>query len=49
MQMSYLSAKDGVDGVYTSDPRYHKDATFISKTTYEELITLQVEVMDQKH
>ena len=43
-----LMAKDGVDGVYTSDPRYNKDAKFISKTTYEELITLQVQVMDQK-
>lgn len=42
-----LMAKNGVDGVYTSDPRVNKEAKFIPHLTYKELIDKNLKVMDQ--
>lgn len=41
-----LMAKNGVDGVYSSDPRKNKDAVFYSKLTYKEMLKKDLEVMD---
>lgn len=42
-----LMAKNGVDGVYTSDPRVNKDAKFIKDITFKEMLNLNLKVMDQ--
>ena len=41
-----LMAKNGVDGVYSSDPRKNKDAIFYSELTYKEMLNKDLEVMD---
>ncbi|MFA5686485.1 MAG: UMP kinase [Bacilli bacterium] len=40
-------AKNGVDGVYDSDPRLNKDAKFIPEITFSELMAKNLQVMDQ--
>lgn len=42
-----LMAKNGVDGVYTSDPRVDKNAKIIKELTFKELIDKNLKVMDQ--
>ncbi|MDD7735303.1 MAG: UMP kinase [Bacilli bacterium] len=42
-----LMAKNGVDGVYTSDPRTNKDAKFISNISYKEMLDMNLQVMDR--
>lgn len=41
-----LMAKNGVDGVYSSDPRIDKDAVRFSEMTYDEILTNNLKVMD---
>ena len=41
-----LMAKNGVDGVFSDDPRTNKDAKLISHMSYRELIEKQLKVMD---
>jgi uridylate kinase len=41
-----LMAKNGVEGVYTSDPREDPDAEFIPQITHMEAISRQLRVMD---
>lgn len=41
-----LMAKNGVDGVYDDDPRKNKDAHFIKRITFHEVVERQLEVMD---
>jgi uridylate kinase len=41
-----LMAKNGVDGVYTADPKKDKKATLIKKITYQELLKQNLKVMD---
>ena len=40
-------AKNGVDGVYDSDPRINKDAKFLKYLTYHDIIEKNLNVMDQ--
>jgi len=42
-----LMAKNGIDGVYDSDPRVNKNAKFLSKLTYKQVIDMDLKVMDQ--
>lgn len=42
-----LMAKNGVEGVYTSDPRVDKNAKFISKISYKEMLDMNLQVMDR--
>ena len=39
-------AKNGVDGLYDSDPNKNKDAKFIKEITYKEILELKLQVMD---
>jgi uridylate kinase len=39
-------AKNGVEGVYTSDPRTDPDAEFITQITHMEAVSRQLRVMD---
>jgi uridylate kinase len=41
-----LMAKNGVEGVYTADPRKDPDARFIERITHREAIEQQLQVMD---
>jgi uridylate kinase len=41
-----LMAKNGVEGVYTADPRKDADAEFIAQLTHREAIERQLNVMD---
>ncbi len=41
-----LMAKNGVDGVYDSDPRQNKDAHKFTKLTHQEILDKQLHVMD---
>lgn len=41
-----LMAKNGVDGVYTDDPRTNPNATKIDNMTYDEIIKNELKVMD---
>ena len=41
-----LMAKNGVDGVYSSDPRVDKNAKFYETITYKELLQKDLKVMD---
>jgi len=41
-----LMAKNGIEGVYDSDPRVNKDAKFLPKLTYREVIERKLGVMD---
>lgn len=42
-----LMAKNGVEGVYTDDPRNNKDAKFISEISYKDMIDMNLKVMDR--
>lgn len=42
-----LMAKNGVDGVYDSDPRINKEAKFLKYLTYHDIIEKNLNVMDQ--
>lgn len=41
-----LMAKNGVEGVYTADPRTNKDAILLKELTYKELLQKNLSVMD---
>jgi uridylate kinase len=41
-----LMAKNGVDGVYTADPRTDPSATKLTRVTYEEALALNLKVVD---
>ena len=41
-----LMAKNGVDGVYTDDPRTNPDAKKMDKITYDDIIVNGLKVMD---
>lgn len=41
-----LMAKNGVDGVYSADPRKNKDAILFKELTYKEMLNKELEVMD---
>jgi uridylate kinase len=41
-----LMAKNGVEGVYSADPRKDPDAVFIERLTHREAIERQLQVMD---
>src|SRR5574344_665711 len=42
-----LMGKNGIDGVYDSDPKINKNAKFIKNLTYDDIIRLNLKVMDQ--
>lgn len=42
-----LMAKNGVDGVYSADPRHNKDAYKFDEISYQEVIERNLQVMDQ--
>ena len=42
-----LMGKNGVEGVYDKDPRSNKDAKFFPVITFEEMIKLNLQIMDQ--
>ena len=42
-----LMGKNGVEGVYDKDPRANKDAKFFPVITYQEMIKLNLQIMDQ--
>lgn len=41
-----LMAKNGVDGVYSDDPRKNREATFFSHLSYREMLNKNLAVMD---
>ena len=41
-----LMAKNGVEGVYDKDPRFHSDAKFLKDITYQQVLDLKLGVMD---
>ncbi len=41
-----LMGKNGVDGVYDSDPKINKNATFYKKISFKEIIDKKLKVMD---
>ncbi len=43
---SIIMGKNGVDGVYDSDPRKNKEAKLLKKLTYQEVIEKKLAVMD---
>ena len=42
-----LMGKNGVEGVYDKDPRQNKDAKFFPVISYQEMIKLNLQIMDQ--
>ena len=42
-----LMAKNGVKGVYDKDPRTYEDAKFLPVVTYQEMIDMNIQIMDQ--
>lgn len=42
-----LVAKQGVDGVFTSDPKYNKAAKMYKKLNYNDIVRQNIQVMDQ--
>ena len=42
-----LMGKNGVEGVYDKDPRTNKDAKFFPVISYNEMIKLNLQIMDQ--
>ena len=42
-----LMGKNGVEGVYDKDPRVNKDAKFFPVISYQEMIKLNLQIMDQ--
>jgi uridylate kinase len=43
-----LSAKNGVDGVYTADPKLDDSAEFIEEISFDEIIEQELKVIDKK-
>lgn len=43
-----LMAKNGVDGVYSSDPRVNSDAKFIDSLTFDDVINKELKVVDKE-
>ncbi len=43
---SIIMGKNGVEGVYDSDPRTNKDAKLLKKLTYQEVMAKKLAVMD---
>ncbi len=43
---SIIMGKNGVEGVYDSDPRVNKDAKLLKKLTYSEVMSKKLAVMD---
>lgn len=43
---SIIMGKNGVEGVYDSDPRQNKDAKLLKKLTYSEVMSKKLAVMD---
>lgn len=41
-----VMGKDGVDGVYSDDPKKNKDAKFFSKITFDQVFKKKLKVMD---
>jgi uridylate kinase len=41
-----LMGKNGVEGVYDSDPRKNKDARLLKELTYSEVLEKNLQVMD---
>ncbi|QTX03139.1 uridylate kinase [Candidatus Phytoplasma luffae] len=41
-----LMAKNGVQGVYTKDPKKHKDAVLLKKIKYKDIIYQRLNIMD---
>ena len=42
-----LMAKNGVDGVYDDDPKINKNAKFLKRLTYKDILKKNLHVMDQ--
>ena len=42
-----LMAKNGVDGVYNKDPKFHPEAVKFDELTYDEVLIKNLKVMDQ--
>lgn len=42
-----LAAKQGVEGVYDADPNKHKDARLFAEVTYDDVVSNDLNVMDQ--
>lgn len=42
-----LAGKYGVKGVYDKDPRLYKDAKFLKKLTYQDVLDMDLKVMDK--
>jgi len=42
-----LMGKNGIDGVYDSDPNKNKNAKFLKNLTYDDIIQKNLQVMDQ--
>ena len=42
-----LMGKNGIEGVYDSDPNINKNAKFLKNLTYDEIIQKNLQVMDQ--
>lgn len=42
-----LAGKYGVKGVYDKDPRLYKDAKFLEKLSYQEVLDMDLKVMDK--
>ena len=40
-------AKNGVDGVYDDDPKINKNAKFLKRLTYKDILKKNLHVMDQ--
>ena len=40
-------AKNGVEGVYTADPRVDENAKFIDKISYKDMLDMNLQVMDR--
>ncbi len=43
-----LMAKNGVDGIYTTDPNFDKNAKFIKQITFAEVIKKDLQVVDHE-
>ena len=41
-----LVAKNGVDGVYTADPKLHPDATHFTQLSHHDVLSRDLKVMD---
>ena len=46
-EQAMLMAKNGVDGIYSDDPRTNPNAKFIKSLTFKEMMDKNLKVMDQ--